>query len=127
MNSWKLTAASIHVRLDRDLHLASCDLARAGGPDATLACAECGRALWMHATRHDTCGQFCWVTERSLTTQQLESLAAAPDLPEALRLACSRALNTFALAPYYIREARRTVVAAINNAKLGALPGTSQE
>jgi hypothetical protein len=40
---WKLTAATIHVNLDHDPHLADSSLARAGGPDATLACAECGR------------------------------------------------------------------------------------
>jgi hypothetical protein len=118
---WKAAAAAIYVPIGRDRHLAECDLARAGGPDATLACAECGRALWMHATRHDTCGQFCWVTERSITEQQIGLLGTAPGLPETLRLACSRALNNYALGPPYVREARRTCAAAINDAKRGAL------
>lgn len=117
---WKATAATIHVELDHDRHLADCDLARAGGPDATLACAECGRALWMHATRHDTCGQFCWVTERTLTTQQIGLLGTAPNLPETIRRECARALNDYCLAPYYIREARQACANAINSAKRGA-------
>lgn len=68
MNSepdWKLTAATIPVQLDHDTHLADSSLARAGSPDATYACAECGRAKWMHGTRHDTCTQFCWGKEHA--------------------------------------------------------------
>jgi hypothetical protein len=121
MNSepdWKPTAASIPVQLDHDPHLADSSLARAGGPDATLACAECGRAKWMHDTRHDTCGQFCWITAGELTVQQIEMLETAPGLPEALRQQCSRALNDQGLvAPYYVREARQACAAAINLAK----------
>jgi hypothetical protein len=92
MNSepdWKPTAASIPVQLDHDPHLADSSLARAGGPDATLACAECGRAKWMHDTRHDTCGQFCWITAGELTVQQIETLETAPGL----RQACAVAIN----------------------------------
>lgn len=119
---WKAAvAAAIHVQLGHDPHLADCDLARAGGPDATLACDECGRALWMHATRHDTCGQFCWVTERSLTAQQIGLLGTTPHLPETIRRACARALNDYALAPSYLRKARQICAAAINSAKREAL------
>lgn len=117
---WKLTAATIRVQLDQDHHLADCDLARAGGPDATLACAECERALWMHATRHETCGQFCWVTESSLTAQQIGLLGTAPGLPETIRQACARALNDYCLAPFYVHEARQACAVAINSAKRAA-------
>ena len=116
-DNWQLAAATIVPKLGRDLHLADCGLAKEAGPDATLACAYCGRALWMHATRHDTCGSFCWVTERSLTERQIGQLAAITDLPEMIRLACARALNDYALAPYYVREARQTCAVAINSAK----------
>lgn len=113
---WQNTAAAIFVKLGRDKHLATCGLARESGPDATLACARCGRALWMHSTRHDTCGQFSWVTERSLTDKQIGQLGTSAGLPELVRLACARALKDY-LAPYYVREARQTCAAAINNAK----------
>lgn len=114
---WQPSAAAIRTELARDPHLATCDLATAGGPDATLACANCGRALWMHSTRHDTCGQFCWVTEQTLTEQQIGLLGTIPELPAEIRQACSRALNDYGLAPYYVRQARQTCAAAINNAK----------
>ncbi|HSX22248.1 MAG TPA: hypothetical protein VLE97_05680 [Gaiellaceae bacterium] len=117
VRSWQIAAAAIRVTLGRDKHLASCEVARDGGPNATLACARCGRAKWMHATRHDTCAQFCWVTEQSLTEQQIGLLGTIPDLPERIRLACSRALNDYGLAPYYVREARQACAAAINSAK----------
>jgi hypothetical protein len=116
-SEWQKEAAVIVVALDRDPHLADCGLAKESGPDATLACAECGRALWMHSTRHDTCGQFCWVTERSITDRQIGQLAAASDLPTEIRTACARALNDYALAPYYVREARQMCAVAINSAK----------
>jgi hypothetical protein len=74
----------------------------------------------MHATRHDTCGQFCWVTDRSLTERQIGLLGTIIGLPEMIRLACSRALNDYGLAPYYVREARKTCAVAINNAKHAA-------
>ena len=116
--NWQTAAAAIFVKqLGHDKHLADCDLALESGLDATLACANCGRALWMHSTRHDTYGQFCWVTERSLTVQQIGLLGMIAGLPEMIRLACSRALNDYGLAPYCVREARQTCAAAINNAK----------
>ena len=115
--NWQPAAAAIVAKLGHDRHLADCGLARQAGPDATLACAYCGRALWMHATRHDTCGSFCWVTERSLTDRQIGQLAAIADLPEMIRVACARALNDYALASYYVREARQACATAINNAK----------
>jgi hypothetical protein len=74
----------------------------------------------MHATRHDTCAQFCWVTERTLTNKQIGQLGTIVDLPDEIRLACSRVLNSYALSSYYVREARQTCAAAINNAKRGA-------
>jgi len=120
LNAWESAAATIHVALKHDKHLATCGLAKEGGPDATLACATCGRALWMHETRHDTCGQFCWVTDRSLTDRQIGILGTITGLPEMIRLACSRALNDYGLAPYYVQEAKRTCAAAINNAKRAA-------
>ena len=118
--AWQTPAATIHVKLGRDPQNADCGLAKEGGPDATLACAECGRALWMHATRHETCGQFCWVTERTLTDRQIGILGTITGLPEMIRLACGRALNDYGLAPYYVREARQTCAVAINNAKRAA-------
>ena len=116
-SSWQTAAAAIVVTLDCDNHLADCGLAKESGPDATLACDYCARALWMHATRHDTCGSFCWVTEHSLTDRQIGQLAAIAELPAEVRLACSRALNEYALAPSYVREARQACAAAINTAK----------
>ena len=115
--TWQTAAAAIYVKLGRDLQHATCGLAKESGPDATLACANCGRALWMHATRHDTCGQFCWVTERSLTDTQIGQLGTIAELPDALRAACARALNSFALADYYVREGRQKCANAINSAK----------
>jgi len=118
--SWQDAAATIRVVLGHDPHQAGCDLAQESGPDATLACAACGRALWMHATRHDTCARVCWVTEDTLTEQQIGLLGTAPSLPEMIRLACSRALNDYGLAPGYVREAKRTCAVAINTAKRAA-------
>lgn len=115
--AWHAAAASIFVKLGCDKHLATCELAQKGGPDATLACAECGRAKWMHATRHDTCGQFRWVTERTLTERQIGLLGTIPGLPEAIRAACHQALNDQGLAPYYVLKARQTCAVAINTAK----------
>lgn len=117
VETWQITAAAIYVDLGHDKHLATCGLAKESGPDATLACAECGRALWMHATRHDTCGYFCWVTERSITDKQLGQLGTIADLPDEIRQACARALNSYALAAYYVREARQKCASAINSAK----------
>jgi hypothetical protein len=117
MNDWQAAVAAIPVKLGCDRHRERCDLAKADGPDATLACAKCDRARWLHKTRADTCGQFCWVTQDSLTTDQIERLRLIPGVPEMIRLACARALNEFGLAPYYVKEARLTCVAAINNAK----------
>lgn len=114
---WQPAAATIFVKLGHDSQHATCDLAKESGPDATLACANCGRALWMHATRHDTCWQFCWVTERSLTDQQIGLLGTITGLPDEIRLACSRALNDYGLAPYYVQKARQACAAAINRAK----------
>jgi hypothetical protein len=122
--NWQTAAAAIVVVLGRDKHLATCALAKAGGPDATLACSNCGRALWMHATRHDTCGQFCWVTERSLTDRQIGLLGTIVGLPEMIRLACSHALNDYGLAPYYVQQARQTCAVAINSAKREARKAT---
>lgn len=120
VKAWSPAAAAIRVKLGRDPQHADCDLAKKGGPDATLACAKCGRAMWMHATRHDTCGQFCWVTERSLTDQQIGLLGTIAGLPEMIRVACSRALNDYGLAPGPVREARQTCAVAINTAKHAA-------
>ena len=117
VSNWQIPAAAIVVTLDRDDHLADCGLAKESGPDATLACDYCARALWMHSTRHDTCGSFCWVTERTLTDRQIGQLAAIEELPAEVRRACSRALNDYALAPGYVREARQACAAAINTAK----------
>ncbi len=118
--AWQTAAAAIRVVIGHDKHLADCGLAQESGPDATLACAACGCALWKHGTRHDTCGQFCWVTDRSLTEQQIGLLGTAPGLPEMIRLACSRALNDYGLAPGYVQEAKRTCAVAINSAKRAA-------
>jgi len=118
--SWQPAAAAILAKLGRDSQHATCGLARESGPDATLGCAECGRALWMHATRHDTCGQFCWVTHRSLTDRQIGQLAAIAGLPEKIRHACAQRSNDYALGPYYVQQARQTCAAAINNAKRAA-------
>lgn len=115
--SWQTLAATIYVKLGRDPHLADCGLAKESGPDATHACAECGRALWMHATRHDTCGQFCWVTKRSLTDRQIGQLGTIAGLPDEIRHACYCALNNYALSPHSLQEARQLCANAINRAK----------
>jgi hypothetical protein len=71
----------------------------------------------MHSTRHDTCGQFCWVTDRSLTDKQIGLLGTIAGLPNEIRHACAQALNDYGLAPYYVQQARQKCAAAINNAK----------
>jgi len=106
--------AEIRIELDRDLHLAKCGLAKSGGPDATLACAECGRAQWMHGTRHDTCSQFCYVTSYTITSEMLQVLRFAHITPHEVRVSCSRALNDFGLNDAMVREAKRTCAAAFN-------------
>jgi len=113
---WHLAAAAIRVELGRDTQHKDCDLAKAGGPDATLACAVCGRALWLHATRHDTCTQFSWITEPALTAQQIIQLRAISDLPPDIHTACAYALFDNARAPY-VRTVRQTCADAINTAK----------
>lgn len=116
--AWQQAAATIYVEpVGHDRHLADCELAKESGPDATLACAKCGRAMWLHGTRADTCAQFCWVTEHSLTDKQIGLLGMIEDLPDELRQACARALSNYGLAPYYVRQARQHCAAAINNAK----------
>ena len=107
---------AIPVKLGRDNHLADCDLARESGPHATLACAKCGRALWMHKTRHDTCGQFSWVTERTITVDQIEALRFAKGVSQDVRVACARALNEFGLGAGLVREAKRACAERINAA-----------
>lgn len=114
---WQSAAAAIFVKLGHDSHLATCGLAKESGPDATLACASCGRAQWMHATRHDTCGQFCWVTEQTLNDKQIGQLGTIADLPATIRQACARALNSYALGAGLVREARQACAVAINTAK----------
>jgi hypothetical protein len=117
VNAWETeVATNIRLQLKRDQHLADCELAKAE-PDATLACAECGRAQWMHETRHDTCGQFCWVTMNTITDKQIGQIATIDDLPADVRKACYYALNNFALGDGVIRDAKRTCASAINTAK----------
>lgn len=100
--------------LPRDPHLADCELARAGGPYATVACASCGRARWMHATRHDTCPQHCWVEVATLRDDQIAVVRFVQGISRELAVACSRALNDFGLAPGPRRDARRAVCAMVN-------------
>lgn len=119
-SNWQTVAATIYIELGRDKHLATCGLAKESGPDATLACDECGRALWMHSTRHDTCGQFCWVTKRSLTDRQIGQLGTIAGLPDDIRHACFCALNNYALSPHAMQEARQVCANAINSAKRDA-------
>jgi len=110
--------AAIRVALARDLHLSDCRAARDGGPDTTLACAECGRAMWMHGTRHDTCPRFEWVTERSITDAQIQELRMIPGISNELKLACSKALNEFGgHYPRLVRESRAACATAINEAR----------
>jgi hypothetical protein len=116
----RIAAPRVRVDLPRDPQHEDCKLAQDGWPDSTLACAECGRALWVHATRHDTCPQFCWVTEQSITDRQIGQLATVADIPDEVRLACGRSLSDFLLAPPDIREARQTCATVINNAKHAA-------
>jgi hypothetical protein len=103
------------IVLGTDPHLARCDLAKRSGPHATLSCAECGRARWMHATRHDTCGQFSWVAT-SLPAALIEIFQLVPSIDHDVAVACSRARNGFGLSPGLVRDNRRTLVAAINAA-----------
>jgi hypothetical protein len=119
---WQTTAAVvIHTDLGRDDQLATCGLAKASGPDATLACDECGRALWMHSTRHDTCGQFCWVTARSITDKQIGQLGTIAGLPDEIRHACFCALTSYAQHRAWGEQtARQLCASAINSAKRAA-------
>ena len=109
--------AAVRVTLHRDTHLERCELARKGGPDATLACVECGRAKWMHGTRHDTCGQFSYVHGSTITELQIVSLRHVPSIPHEIKVQCSRALNEFGLAPGLVRDAKRQVAGFINYCK----------
>ena len=118
MNSaWQTAVAAIPVKLGRDLHLEDSDLARDGGPEATLACAECGRAKWMHATRHDTCPSFSWVTVNTITVEQIRALQRVEGLSIEGRAACTRADNEFCLDDPTRRNARRQCAAIINHAR----------
>lgn len=109
--------AVVPIALDRDRHIERCTLAQAAGPDGTLACAECGRALWMHSTRHDTCGSFCWITYRSVTYAQIQALRFVRTLSHDLKIACARAMNETGMhAPGTVVDARRVIAGAINNA-----------
>lgn len=110
---------AIPTPLETDGHLADCSLAKRGGPDATLACAYCGRARWMHRTRHDTCGSFSYVTESGITADQITALRSIPiAIPQRIRVSCARALNEFGgFSPVEVRDARRACAAAINTAK----------
>jgi hypothetical protein len=120
MNAWETEVALIiHVTLQKDPHLADCDLAKKT-PDSTLACAYCGRAQWMHQTRHDTCPTFCWVSEYTITDRQIGQLATVESLPSDIRQACGQALNNYALGPGIVRGAKQKCVAAINRAKRAA-------
>jgi hypothetical protein len=109
--------AKIPVELKRDPHLADCSLALKSGPEATLACAYCGRARWMHSTRHDTRGSFRWLTSATITAQQIEALRFVPGISLELRKACSRALNDFGAFPGDQRAARQACASAINTAR----------
>jgi len=104
------------IVLGTDAHLARCDLAKRSGPHATLACVECGRARWMHATRHDTCGQFGWVAAATIPDALIEIARLVPGIDHDIAVACSRALNDFGLAPGPMRDSKRAVAAAINAA-----------
>ena len=99
-----------------DPHLARCDLAKRSGPHAMLACVECGRARWMHATRHDTCGQFSWVSASTIPDDLIVIFRLVPGIDHDIAVACSRALNDFGLASGPQRDSKRTVAAAINAA-----------
>jgi hypothetical protein len=110
-------AASIPVKLRFDFHLADCDLAKRCGPDATLACADCGRAMWMHATRHDTCRSFCWVTEDTITDEQICELAAIAGAPEQLRETCRKAVHRDDYGSDVVRDAKRICCNLINHMK----------
>lgn len=106
---------AIRIDLGRDLQHANSDPAKRGGPDATLACAECGRAQWMHGTRHDTCGQFCYVTFRDITHEMIQVLRFVSSVSHEVKVACSRALNEFGgHSDVTVREAKQTCSAAFN-------------
>jgi hypothetical protein len=105
-----------HIVLGTDAHLSRYDLAKRSGPHATLACVECGRARWMHATRHDTCGQFSWVAAATISDELITIFRLVAGLDHDIAVECSRALNDFGLAPGPQRDSKRTVAAAINAA-----------
>lgn len=110
----ELALGELPVRLGRDTHLERCDLAKRGGPDATLACVECGRARWMHRTRHDTCAQFCYVVASTITDLEIQTLRFVESTSLDVRVACSRALNEFGLADGLVREAKKKCAAEFN-------------
>lgn len=115
---YEASVLEIEIRMDRDTHLERCDLAKRGGPDATLACDECGRARWMHRTRHDTCGSFCYVTVRSISDDQIMQLRCIPTASHEIKLACAKALNEFGVhAPTTVRDARKVCAAEINRVR----------
>jgi len=108
--------AAIVGPLPRDTHLATGSLAVASGPDATLACAECGRAKWMHGTRHDTCALFRWITEDQLTDDKIMAVSHLPSgLTIQQRALCSVALNHFGAVPRGAVIRSRVAVARILN------------
>lgn len=115
--------AAIVGPLPRDPHLATCPLAVASGPDATLACAYCRRAKWMHGTRHDTCERFRWITEEQLTDDKIMAVSHLPSgLTVQQRALCSVALNHFGAVPRATVDRSRSAVAQILNDACQRLP-----
>lgn len=111
--------AAFPIRLGLDMHLASKERTDSG---ETAACAECGRAMWMHGTRHDTCEHFAWITKRGITNSDIETLKEilgrsdrpATTLGETWQTTCATALGT-EVGPAWV--ARGQCAALINTAK----------
>jgi hypothetical protein len=101
----------------RDAHHERCQLAKASGPHGTLACKECGRARWMHATRHDTCGQFRWVefADGSINNDKMKTIRSIPGVDLSIAVSASTLLNGN-LSPGDIGEHRARFSALVNAA-----------
>ena len=110
--------AKLAPSLPRDLHLSNSEPAKSGGPDATLACRECGRAKWQHGTRHDTCSRFVWVRPRDVTRDMALAIRVERGCPRDLALACSRLCDDFGYHSETVkRPAREAIANAINKAR----------
>lgn len=106
--------AAFPIKLGVDLHLAT-----GRSPREIAACADCGRAMWMHGTRHDTCVTFSWVTKHTITESQIRTLMGIARRREPTVADCEEALGKRGEGPAWV--AKGVCAAIINTAKNRAL------